>query len=405
MLVAMTSAHSTSTRPELRRDGERRLLFGVCAGIARMLGTDPVVVRAVAILAGLLTGPLAVIAYVAAAVIAPRDDGRMLLAGQPRDRRELVLGWLSVALAASLLLSTASGDDLFWVDEPFGGTVLAIALVALVWAMVRANRDRDRSPAPTPSGPGAPAPPAAAGAGADQPTAPTTAMAVRVPPTRAPGPAVPPPSGPTPPTVEMRAPAPPPPPPRGPSIFPIAAGVMLGLAAVGIVLGASGLVDWSAEAVAIALGVAALACGVTAAVAGGRRGTGATLAVGILLALGAGGVVAIEDELDDGVGHEVHRPRSAAAIAPEYRLGMGLLEIDLRGVELPDGVTPLVARLGFGEIQIRVDPEVRVDSVGESGVSGDLEPTRRPPKGEGEPPVLAIDAEVDVGDVDVIRDA
>jgi phage shock protein PspC (stress-responsive transcriptional regulator) len=399
----MTSAQSTSTRPELRRDGERRLLFGVCAGIARMLGTDPVVVRAVAILAGLLTGPLAVIAYVAAAVIAPRDDGRMLLAAQPRDRRELLLGWLSVALAAALLLSTASGDDLLWIDEPFGGTVLAIALVALVWAMVRANRDRDRPSAPAPSGPAAPAP---ADAGADQPTKPTTAMAVRVPPTRAPGPAAPPPpSGSTPPTVEMRPPAPPPPPPRGPSIFPIAAGVLLGLGAVGIVLGASGLVDWSAEAVAIALGVAALACGVTAAVAGGRRGTGATLAVGILLALGAGGVAAIADELDDGVGHEVHRPRSAAAIAPEYRLGMGLLEIDLRGVELPDGVTPLVARLGFGEIQIRVDPEVRIDSVGESGVSGDLEPTRRPPTGEGEAPVLAIDAEVDVGDVDVIRDA
>ncbi|MBX5442705.1 MAG: hypothetical protein IRZ32_14415, partial [Solirubrobacteraceae bacterium] len=128
-------------------------------------------------------------------------------------------------------------------------------------------------------------------------------------------------------------------------------------------------------------------------------------ATGAVLALAAAGVAALADELDDGAGHRVARPASAAAIAPEYRLGMGLLEIDLRGVDLPDGVTPLVARLGFGQIQVRVDPEVRVDAVGESVVHGDLAPTRRPRARDGEPPVLALDAKVDVGDVRVIRDA
>jgi phage shock protein PspC (stress-responsive transcriptional regulator)/DNA-binding CsgD family transcriptional regulator len=79
------------TRPTLRRDADRRLLLGVCAGIARVLDTDPVIVRAAWIVIGLFTGPLALIAYVAAAIIVPRDDGRMLLGGEPPDRRETVL--------------------------------------------------------------------------------------------------------------------------------------------------------------------------------------------------------------------------------------------------------------------------------------------------------------------------
>jgi phage shock protein C len=46
-------------------------LMGVGAGLAVMTGTDPLVIRLALILAVLVTGPIAVILYVAAGMLAP----------------------------------------------------------------------------------------------------------------------------------------------------------------------------------------------------------------------------------------------------------------------------------------------------------------------------------------------
>ncbi|GAA3998499.1 PspC domain-containing protein [Sphingomonas humi] len=47
-------------------------LMGVGAGIADMTGIDPLVVRLAIILAVMLTGPVAIVLYIAAGLLAPQ---------------------------------------------------------------------------------------------------------------------------------------------------------------------------------------------------------------------------------------------------------------------------------------------------------------------------------------------
>ncbi|MFN8640123.1 MAG: PspC domain-containing protein [Candidatus Binatia bacterium] len=404
----MTSADSA--RPALRRDRERKLVLGVCAGIARVLDTDPAIVRGAAIVLGLFTGPLAVIAYVATAAVVPRDDGRMLLGGDPPDKHENILGWAAIAIACVLLLAAAPAFDAFWIERPLSGPLLAAALIAGVIVLARANRERTKADRTAATMAAAGAPPSAAATGPSPASeAPTEAVEASQAPTSAllPATRVMPGGGFRPPTDDddtLVSPPPPPPPskPRGRSVFLMVAGVLVAAAAVIVVLDVLGVYDLSATGVAVALGAGALTCGVAAAVAAGRRGAGATLAVGIVLALGAAGVAALGDQFEDGVGVKTIRPAAAVDIKPEYRQGVGVLELDLRETRLPDGVTPVKAELGFGEIQVRVAPDVRVESVGATDAGGDLDP--RVVRAGGPAPVVRLDAHTDVGAVRVIRD-
>ncbi len=390
----MTSAETHAARPALRRDGERKLLFGVCAGLARTLDADPALVRGALILVGLVAGPLAVIAYVATAVVAPRDDGRMLLGGSPPDRRENLVGWGAVALASVLLLTVSPGFGPVFVSDPVAAPWALVAVGLGVWVLVRAGRDRVPSPPASASEPPAPAP----GASEASTAIVVASPGVRVPPTRGNG-------SEEQPTVVRSSPSPEPPrQPRGRSIFPIVVGALVAAAGIAIVGQAVGVVDLDAESVAVLLAVGALVAGASAAVGAGRRGTGVTLAVGILLALSAASVTLVASELDDGAGVRTVRPATAADIDREYRLGMGLLEIDLRETALREGApTTVRAELGFGHIQLRVPDDVRVESVGETLVGGRLAPVDPPREGE-HAPVVRVDADVRIGDADVARD-
>ena len=59
---------------------------------ARTLGVPALAVRLVALAVAVAVTPLALIAYAGLAVAMPRDDGRALLAGEPEDRRETIVG-------------------------------------------------------------------------------------------------------------------------------------------------------------------------------------------------------------------------------------------------------------------------------------------------------------------------
>jgi phage shock protein PspC (stress-responsive transcriptional regulator) len=424
----MTSNSSTTARPALRRDTDRQLLLGVCAGLARVLDADPAIVRAAWIVLGLFTGPLALIAYVATAVIVPRDDGRMLLFGDPPDRRENLIGAAGVVVASIMLLASAPAFDVFWIDQPFSSPLLIAALVGGVIVLARANNERSRgqkAAAATATPPAGPEAPTAVAEPAEPivPTFPGEALvSFRVPGTQAVagggeahggygaagGPGGP---GDVPPTIEQDAVGPPPstPPepaaPRGPSVFLRFAGAIVAAAAVAVVLDASGAIDLRATTVAVLLGAGALIAGVTAAVAAGRRGTGATLAFGIVLAVSAAGVAAIGPQLDDGVGYRAYRPTNPADIQPEYRLGLGFLELDLSEAQLAPGSTTTVkADVGAGHIELRVPPAVRVEPVGDTSINGTLAPTATPTGGDGNAPVVRIDGNTDVGGpMDVVR--
>ena len=86
--------------PVLRRDTQHRMLGGVCAGLARHLGVDPIIVR-VAFVAAATAGGVGVAVYLLAWVFLPAGEapaGAGVAADEPRDDRGRASG--SAFLAA-----------------------------------------------------------------------------------------------------------------------------------------------------------------------------------------------------------------------------------------------------------------------------------------------------------------
>lgn len=58
----------------LYRSTTNKMIAGVCGGIAEYFDADPTIIRLLAVLLLIVSGPIAVIAYIAAAVIVPIKD-------------------------------------------------------------------------------------------------------------------------------------------------------------------------------------------------------------------------------------------------------------------------------------------------------------------------------------------
>ena len=102
----------------VRRSRGERVIAGVCGGIGRYLGVDPVLLRIAFIVLALANG-LGVIAYVVAWVAIPEERPGQPLAPAPEARREtgrLAIGGALVVLGLVLLLDrlAPSLDELFW---------------------------------------------------------------------------------------------------------------------------------------------------------------------------------------------------------------------------------------------------------------------------------------------------
>jgi phage shock protein C len=102
----------------LRRSQSDRVLAGVCGGLGRYLGIDPVLLRIAFVVLALANG-LGVIAYVVAWVAIPEERPGQPLGPVPEGRREtgrLVLGGALVVLGLVLLLDRLAPDldELFW---------------------------------------------------------------------------------------------------------------------------------------------------------------------------------------------------------------------------------------------------------------------------------------------------
>ena len=61
-------------RPPLRRDADRKVVQGVCAGVARWLGIDPLLVRIVIIVLTIVRG-IGLPIYIAGWLLLPTADG------------------------------------------------------------------------------------------------------------------------------------------------------------------------------------------------------------------------------------------------------------------------------------------------------------------------------------------
>lgn len=329
--------------PPLRRAASDRILLGVCGGLARTLGVRPLLVRSGAVLLAALAFPLLVVAYAAVALIVPRDDGRALLGGEPHDGREQLLGWAAVGFAAFLVLAAGfQPEQLVWPALSRGGLLLAALTIAAL--AIRESRGAVAAPAvPGASAPGTP----------PAPVAPAPATSV-------PAPAAPFPAAPA----------------AGPSIAPLtAATAPLPVPAstarpdeAPTVAGSRPLGDDTTQVAPTQVRPAPVD---PPAAPRGRRRTGLMVAGIVLLVLAAlttAGAVAVASI--GGIGSTTKRPATAGAVATEYRLGVGSLDIDLRDVTLPAGTTDVRARVGAGSLTVFVPRGVRVESVGATELTG-----------------------------------
>jgi signal transduction histidine kinase len=161
----MEAVTATRPAPVLRRDTDNRVLGGVCAGLARHLGVDPLIVR-VAFVAAATASGVGVAVYALAWVFVPAGDapGRALRLRTGRGTLEIALG---VALLALSVLLTFRALGLLFSDVIVWPLTLVAAGAALLWRQTLgggwggSSAAADSTPAP-PSHPLSPQPAPAA---------------------------------------------------------------------------------------------------------------------------------------------------------------------------------------------------------------------------------------------------
>jgi len=120
-------------------------------------------------------------------------------------------------------------------------------------------------------------------------------------------------------------------------------------------------------------------------------------------------------DLRGGVGQHRYRPVTVADLRPEYRVGMGQVDVDLRALNLPAGQTDLKLRVGLGEARLRVPKNVCVATDAQIGLGAADIPERA---GDGadvsidetapasrERKTLVVTADVGVGHLQIDREA
>lgn len=117
--------------PALRRDSSRRVVGGVCSGLARSFNIDPILVRAALVVAGVVSFGAALLVYLMLWVIMPSDRVARPRAWSP-GRTFVVL------LAAVLLLG------IFLPDRSGTIGLLILLGVAITWFIIRKLDQRQR---------------------------------------------------------------------------------------------------------------------------------------------------------------------------------------------------------------------------------------------------------------------
>jgi phage shock protein PspC (stress-responsive transcriptional regulator) len=360
----------------LTRVDEGRWLGGVSAGLGRYFDINPLVYR-VAFAALALAGGTGILLYAAAWLVIPHETQEDSIATEAlrgrRDQPWLLLGIGLLTVGGLLVFAQAD----LWPDE--GTFWLGAILVgaALVWWQV-AGRESTRTEAPVAD--------VAVDGGDDAPTVPGR-------------PAAPP-------------PPPPPPRPRRPSLFlPVLGGLLAGAGFFGL-LAVTDVYDVSlAVAFAVALAVVGGAIAVGAST---DKRVGGLVILGLVLLAGFAAAAASPVSLASGLGDKVARPLAASELEDQYDLGIGDLTVDLRDLTLPPGRTHVEADLGIGQLLVQVPEGVALDVDGHVGV-GEVTVLGQEEDGTGadqrlffpgptpDAPVLELEADVGIGDLEVVR--
>jgi phage shock protein PspC (stress-responsive transcriptional regulator) len=132
-------------RPLLRRDMDRKVLAGVCAGVARWLGIEPLILRIVFIVATIASG-VGLPIYIAGALLLPTSNGDPPAA----QRLRASPGAWQISLGVGCLtlggLLTVRELGLWWSDAVVWPFVLAASGAAMLW---RQTASRRAGPPPT----------------------------------------------------------------------------------------------------------------------------------------------------------------------------------------------------------------------------------------------------------------
>lgn len=363
-------------RRRLYRSRDERVVAGVCGGIARHLGVDPVLVRIV-LLATVVFGGFGVVAYVVGWLVIPEEgsDKPLLGGARPRQTAQVAIV-LGISLAAVGVVGVWA--DTGWI---FGGWPLVLVLfgAAVVWFVLERDRSSEAGgggSAGASGGAGAAGGPAAgAGMGGDGRTG-GTGDGVEGAPDAG--------FGDTP--AERR---------RGSfAVTAIAAG------AVCVVVGLFGALD-AAEVVDLGWGgvvaVAIVATGVALVASSFFGGARALIPLGILLALLLGGTAAAGVSFNGGIGEREYRITDGDDLRARYELGIGHLMLDVRGIELAPGTTHVTADLDVGMVQVVADDARFVDDArprDDGRATGGVDTTRTIVVGYGD---RRLEVEVHVG--------
>ena len=326
----------------LRRSRSTRVFAGVCGGVARSLGLDPVFVRVlVAVLA--LFGGAGVVLYLVGWLLLPEDDGRRSVVeraarpSEPGARRPIGLAVLLVVVG---LISIS-----FVFDQWVGAVLLALVVFGLlVWVDRRGERVQP------------------VGYAGSEPAPMTTPMAMSTTTSDAGAP----PSAPAW-TQPVGPPPGPPPAPRPRSVlFALTASCVL------IALGALGAADASGASVRAgtypALALAVVGVGLLAGAWFGRsRGL---IVIGLVLAVVTAGAVGA-DRIGNFGGDAVDltlRPTTVAELPASAEYAVGSATFDLTGVDFSNADASMAVSIGAGEIIVIVPPDVDVTVNASMGV-------------------------------------
>lgn len=185
-------------------------------------------------------------------------------------------------------------------------------------------------------------------------------------------------------------------------------GIAIGvLALTGIALagGFWGAASGGASTVAIVV-IAAGGLLVVGAFTGGMRWL---IVPALALAFGAAAAAAGDIDVRGGTGERVYRPATAAELRSEYKLGAGHLLLDLRSTRFGPGDHRVRLKLGLGQAEVLVPPNVCVSSTAQiagggttifdrqsGGTYHDWQDIRRAQKGN---PHLTVDADIGFGEL------
>ncbi len=138
-----------TTVAPLRRDTEHGMVAGVCAGIARRAGIDPILLR-VGFGAASLVGGAGLFVYAVAWLLIPEDGGERTPVVRFAGRREAwLVGTGSGMLLLSLLLVLREWG--LWFSDAIAWPLLLAGVgAAIIWRQSAASNPVERPPAPTP---------------------------------------------------------------------------------------------------------------------------------------------------------------------------------------------------------------------------------------------------------------